>query len=260
MKNLLLLSLIAGVGGTSIGGVMGAYLGGMSDKVLSNILSFAGGVMISIVCFSLVPETILLANVQTSFVGLVIGVLVVMLLNRIVDIITETSRNSLKAHTHLTELHHEEGLLRGKQLYKAGLIMLIAIALHNLPEGIAIGSGSAHDIKLGISLAVLLAIHNIPEGMAIAAPLRAGGMNITTIVLLTALSGSSTIVGSFIGFQLGSLSDFAIAMCFSVAGGAMLYVVLGEMLPQAIIMQKDRNPSIAAIFGFLAGLLFTMIS
>jgi ZIP family zinc transporter len=144
-------------------------------------------------------------------------------------------------------------------MLRSGILMLIAIGLHNIPEGLAIGAGGSHDERLGIVLAVMIALHNIPEGMAIAAPLVSGGIGRWKAVGLVSLSGAPTLLGGIIGVYIGGISDFALSMSLSAAGGAMLYMVFGEIIPQAIVMTKSRMASIAALFGILVGLIIAYL-
>jgi ZIP family zinc transporter len=137
--------------------------------------------------------------------------------------------------------------------------MLIAIGLHNFPEGMAIGAGGSHDIKLGVMLVVIITLHNIPEGMAIATPLLAGGVNRQRAVILTAMTGAATFLGGVTGAVLGSISDTAVAIALSTAGGAMLYVVFGEIIPQSIILVKNRSATIVTLAGMIIGLIMTHI-
>jgi ZIP family zinc transporter len=183
-----------------------------------------------------------------------------MMLNKLVDRLTKLKGDKLKIHSSPVELYHEHPLLEQKVDYlKSGILMFAAIGLHNIPEGMAIGSGSSHDVQLGLLLAVIIALHNIPEGMAIASPLVAGGMKHRTIILLTALSGAPTVIGGIIGALLGAISDTIIALSLSAAGGAMLYVVFGEIIPQSIIMIKNRLVTLSALFGIIIGLVMTQI-
>lgn len=287
MLQLIVISSVAGVVGTGLGGVLGTFFGQKSESSLSNVLSFAAGVMISVVCFDLMPEAAHLVGLPGTAGGLLLGIFIIMGLNYWVDKVTATSARQMALHTSLEELHHEEGLIaRGdgkkrssfhlhqhhhrhhhpsrlpampasQSMYRAGVIMLLAIALHNLPEGVAIGSGSVHDTALGLSLAALIALHNIPEGMAIAAPLTAGGVSRWLTIVLTCLSGAATILGGMLGFWLGGISEQSTAICIAFAGGAMLYVVFGEIIPQSIVLQKDRAPALTTLFGFILGWVFT---
>lgn len=253
----ILFSAFAGICGTGLGGMVSAAVGKRSADTMCWMLSFAAGVMISIVCFGLIPESVVLTSPLISVLGLVLGVIVIMLLNRLVDFITETGK---KVHETHEELYHEGRIIHEKTaLLRSGTLMLIAIALHNIPEGLAIGAGGSHDIQLGILLAVMIALHNIPEGMAIAAPLIAGGVGRARVILLTTLSGAPTLIGGVIGVLFGNLSDTAIALSLSVAGGAMLYVVFGEIIPQAIVSTKNRVATIVTLAGVIVGMLVAMI-
>ena len=200
-----------------------------------------------------------LAGVGVSVFGLILGVVIIMVLNYIVDKITSKNANFMIHKTH-EELYHESPLLKNRtRLLRSGVLMLLAIALHNVPEGIAIGAGGSHDIQLGVLLAIMITLHNIPEGMAIAAPLLAGGINKVKVVLLTTLAGATTLIGGLIGILIGNISDFAIAISLASAGGAMLYIVFGEIMPQSTIMTKNRMASIMTLFGIILGLIVTQI-
>jgi len=216
--------------------------------------------MTSIVCFGLVPETLHLSNIFVCISGLTLGIIIVMILNRVIDRITETKKENLKVHHTHEELYHENQIINAhSKMLRSGMLMLIAISLHNVPEGIAIGAGGSHSFQLGVLLAIMIALHNIPEGMAIAAPLLAGRVNRYKVVFLTALSGATTLLGGFIGILIGSISEFAIALSLSMAGGAMLYVVYGEIIPQSIVLTENRAASIVTLFGIIVGMIITQI-
>ena len=253
---MILYSALAGILGTGLGGLIGVLVGTRSKLFSSWMLSFASGIMISIATFSLLPEADELAGLFVTLVGLVIGVLVVMALNRVVDTMTEAK--SMDIHHTTEELFHFsfEGTDR-KAMFRSGILMLVAIALHSLPEGIAIGAAGTHDAALGAALAIAIALHCIPEGMAIAAPLLIGGVSRRRVVFLTALAGTPTLVGGAIGVLFGSISDVAIALSLAGAGGAMLYVVFGEVIPQAVMMSKSRMATIVTLAGVVIGIIIS---
>jgi len=257
----LLLSAIAGVCGTGLGGLVSAIiLKRPSAKVTCWLLMFAAGVMTSIVCFGLVPEAIGLSGMATSIIGLIVGVIVIMILNRLVDRVTFAQKEDREIHHTHEELYHEGSVIHSRsRMLRSGIVMFTVIALHNIPEGLAIGAGGSHDFQLGVLLAIMIAVHNIPEGMAIAAPLLAGGVNRGKVILLTSLSGSTTMIGGVFGIFIGGISEFAVAISLAIAGGAMLYVVFGEMIPQSVVMTKSRSATIVALFGLLIGLIITQI-
>ena len=104
-------------------------------------------------------------------------------------------------------------------------------------------------------LAILIGLHNIPEGMAVSVPLISGGMHKGKAVLITALSGIPTMIGALLGFLLGEIGAVGLAISLGFASGAMLYVVFGEILPQAILMYHSKLPAFSTIGGILIGLL-----
>ena len=206
--------------------------------------------------------------------GILFGYGVVYLLNYIIDKNTNHEVAHIDAdHPHtaddLDELihadHYEEHrkMNSSYQLFIGGLVMAAAIALHNLPEGMVIGASYAADavevssatLGSGLVMAVIIGLHNIPEGMAVAVPLISGGMGRTKAVLLTAVTGAPTVIGALLGFWVGMLSPLALSLSLSFASGAMLYVVLGELLPEGILMWRSKMPATAALVGILVGLL-----
>ena len=256
---ILLLTAFAGIVGMGLGGLIAAMLGNVSPNTMCGMLSFAGGVMISIVCFELVPEGIELGGMTVAIFGLIFGVILIMVFHQLLDLLTAKKGDNLEDHIAKVGLHRENKFIGNPRLLKSGIIMLVAIALHNLPEGIAIGAAGTHDIGLGVVLAIIIMLHCIPEGIAIAVPLIGGGIPKVKAVALTTLSGVPTIVGGAIGMLIGGISDIALAVALTGAGGAMLYVVFGEILPQSAIITKSRFTNIAALVGILVGLLIAAL-
>ena len=273
LGTLILATAIAGVGGTGLGGLIGALLQKDSNRTVSLLLSFAGGVMLSVVCFDLAVEAVETGvGIFTVIASIALGVAVIFLLNHIIDMKTNhevphIDENHPKTADDLDELihsdHYEQHYARrheGKfSLFIAGIVMASAIALHNVPEGMTIGASYAsNDGVMGsaaLVLAILIGLHNIPEGMAVSVPLISGGMPKLKAVLITASSGIPTILGALLGYVIGEISAFGLALSLGFASGAMLYVVFGEILPQAILMYSSKLPAFSAIFGMLVGML-----
>jgi len=249
------MSLFAGVFGMGIGGVFTALLGSRTERMTSIFLSFSGGVMVSIVFFELLPEAAELSNYVIMILGLVVGAVLVLGLNNLMDKIT-SSGGKTKLHDTFAEFYHSSDVIAKKSnLLRSGMIMLFAIALHNVPEGFAMGAAGNYDASLGLTLALLIGLHNIPEGMAVSAPLIAGGLSKLKSVIITLIVGATTVVGAVVGVLIGGISDVAVAVSFSIAGGAMLYVVFGEIIPQSIVASKDKIPTIFALIGTIVGIL-----
>ncbi len=263
---LLILSICAGAGiiGTGLGGLIGTSLGSKSEKALCGILSFSAGVMLSIVCFDLIPEAYeIYQNIYFILAATAGGILMVVIIGYIVDKISAKSNDGvIHKHNHACPCNTVPQLVTNKpnrSLYRAGLVMVLAIALHNLPEGMAIGAGSSINPVRGAMLALLIAIHNIPEGMSIAAPLCAGGMSKFMAVLLTCLAGAATVVGGIIGYLVSSVNMIFTAISLAFAGGAMLYVTFGEIIPEAVNSDKNRSFSFFTIIGILFGILLCYV-
>ena len=269
---LLATTAIAGVLGTGLGGLVGALLQKDSNRIVSLLLSFAGGVMLSVVSFDLITEAIETnVGLWVVIAAVAAGVVVIWLLNYWIDQktnpeVAHIDENHPKTADNLDELihsdhlnHHIEKNDSKLSLFIAGLVMASAIALHNVPEGMTIGAAYASEGgamgAAAITLAILIGLHNIPEGMAVSVPLISGGMNKAKAVLITALSGIPTMIGALLGYLLGDIGAMGLAMSLGFASGAMLYVVFGEILPQAILMYNSKLPAFSAIFGMLVGIL-----
>lgn len=259
---IILLSIIAGIAGTGLGGLIAASFGKNSSKMTCGFLSFSGGIMTGIVCFGLIPEAMSEHSVYITIGGLILGVLIIMPLHRLVDRLTSLRAPRAQLHETPEELLHEEGILASagsSSMMRSGLVMLVAIGLHNIPEGLAIGAAGSHDTRLGLMLALMIALHNIPEGMGIAAPLIAGGVGRGKTILLTTLSGAPTILGAAIGMLAGDLPSVVTSIALALAGGAMLYVVFGEIIPEAVTMRKSRSTTIVLLAGIILGLLLNSL-
>jgi len=271
LGTLIAATAIAGVGGTGLGGLVGALLQKDSNRTVSLLLSFAGGVMLSVVCFDLITEAIETGVGVMVVIGAVAtGVVIIYLLNYLIDRSTNPEvphidENHPKTADDLDELihsdHYEQHHARKDNsfaLFMAGMVMACAIALHNVPEGMTIGASYASNNGVmgssALVLAVLIGLHNIPEGMAVSVPLISGGMGKGKAVLVTALSGAPTILGALLGFLIGEIGAMGLALSLGFASGAMLYVVFGEILPQAILMYHSKLPAFSAIVGILVGL------
>ena len=272
IETLLLATAIAGVGGTGIGGLVGALLQKDSNRTVSLLLSFAGGVMLSVVCFDLVVEAIETnVGLPSVILSIALGVVIIYLLNHLIDKKTNPEVPHIdpdhpKTADDLDELIHSDHLEQhyadqsGKfSLFIAGIVMACAIALHNVPEGMTIGASYASNNGVmgsaALVLAILIGLHNIPEGMAVSVPLISGGMPRWKAVLVTAASGIPTIVGAVLGYLIGDIGAMGLALSLGFASGAMLYVVFGEILPQAILMYHSKLPAFFAIIGILVGIL-----
>lgn len=272
-----LVTLVSGAGGTGLGGLIGALFKSESNRTISLLLAFAGGVMTAMVCFDLLAEAEEAANqvvehgVLLVIFAVALGVAVVYLLNHLIDRKTraEVSHTADAAHpdTHddIDELVHADHLNMHKRhndsklsLFVAGIVMACAIALHNIPEGMTIGASFAVSSDLmwgtGMIMAVLIGLHNIPEGMAVAVPLISGGTSRVKATLLTAACGLPTVLGAWLGFWLGDIGPLGLTLSLGFASGAMLYVVFGEIMPESYLIYRSKLPAFAVMVGLALGM------
>ena len=278
-----LMTLIAGVGGTGLGGILGALVRTESNRIVSLLLSATSGVMISIVCFELMVESLEAAQsvfsdgaVFVVCIAVLVGMAVVFLLIWLIDKRTEGevphTASSLhpKTHDNIDELshidHYNQHLKEHapkRELWVAGVVIACAIALHNIPEGMSIGASYNIDTEGGVSMALILAVliglHNIPEGMAVSVPLVAGGMKRIKAALLTAASGAPVVLGAWLGYWIGDIGAIGLAASLGFASGAMLYVVFGEIIPQAVLMYRSKVPAFFVIIGMLIGMIIIYV-
>ena len=245
-----LLTAATGVGGLALGGGLAVLLRRESPRGTSLLLSFTAGLMLSIVALDMVPEAAeALEGGHLLLVPavLVLGFAVTYLLNCWID---KSAHHEAKDDPHQCACGRHD-------LHTAGLVLAAAVALHNVPVGMAVGAAVAVQ---GISLAAVLAavtigLHNVPEGMSIATPLLHDGSKALSAVAVAALSGVPTVLGALAGWFVGGQARLALAAALSLAGGAMLYVVFFELLPEAGDQWKSRWSILATVVGFALGVL-----
>ena len=192
--------------------------------------------MTAIICFELIPEALEIANLLVVILGIIFGIIMMIICDIFVDKRfnknTKTAKNSL---------------------LKTGIIVSIGLAIHNFPEGLAIGSGFEASIKLGLSLAIAICFHDIPEGISMAVPMKNGGMKPSKVIYYVVLSGITTGVGAFFGSIVGGISQEIIALCLAFSAGAMIYIVSGELTPESSKLYQGRMSAIGNLIGFIIG-------
>lgn len=243
-----LIGLFSGIAGTSIGGLIGIFINNVSKRFFGFILEFSAGLMTAVVCFELIPEALELSGVTATFTGLFVGILVILLIERFIN---DNFNFSSKGTKHNKK---DTGLLR------TGVLVAIGIALHNLPEGFAVGSGFQASISLGTTITAVIIMHDIPEGIAMALPMKSGGYSGSKAFFYTLLSGVPMGIGAFLGAVLGGLSDYFIGACLGFAAGAMLYIVYVNLVPESKKIYLGRFSSVGNLLGIICGIIITLYS
>ncbi|MFC2044920.1 ZIP family metal transporter [Chloroflexota bacterium] len=222
-----------------MGGVLGVLFK-PRERILVFGLGFSSGIMLGVTFLLLVSES-LKAGFILSFSGFIAGTLLFFLLDFI-----------------LPHIHIVEGR---KSLLRLGTLIATGIAIHDLPEGFGIGMGYGVSESLGITLALAIILHNIPEGVVIAIPFHFSGMNKLRTVLISFAAGLSTVVGALIAFFLrGSVSEEIMYSGLAFAAGAMFYIAVNELIPEAHKYGNTRLTSLGVVAGVIIAFALTRIS
>ncbi len=234
-----------GVGGATIVGVLFGFLfHKVPHKFNDAILGFAGGIMLAAAILGLIIPSLDNGNIWVTALGIVTGAVFLNLADK------------MTPHLHrVTGMDQEEHAEKQNSINKV-MLFVMAIAIHNLPEGIAAGVGfGSENISNAITVAVGIALQNIPEGMVIVSPLIMSGVSKWRVFLIASFTGVIEIVGTLIGFTAVSVATTILPFALAFAGGTMIYVVSDEMIPETHSHGYERMATYSLIFGFIAMLI-----
>lgn len=237
-----LLTTLAGLS-TLIGAIPVVFIKKHSEKLIVGSLSFAAGVMITISIIHLLPEGIVYLNDKFHIIPTIIISIIAFILGLIFSF--------------LIDKHLPENLGENK-LYRVGIFSMLAIILHNIPEGIATFLTTAEDLTLGLPLGIAIASHNIPEGISIAMPIYFATKNRKKAFLYTYISGLSEPLGALLAhlFLSRYLNSFVIGLLLSFIAGIMLHISFYKLIPTA---RKYKNNKLFIIF-FVIGAIFMVLN
>ena len=229
-----------GVGGaTVIGAVAGFVFKKISHRWSDIVLSFAAGVMLCAAVIGLILPSLEYGgsfSLLITVAGIFAGAVCLSFIDRLVP--------------HLHKLAGVDGTEHKSEISRVVLFVL-AIAIHNLPEGIAAGVGfGTGDNAEAVAIAVGIALQNIPEGMVIIAPMLAAGISPRRTFLLASMTGAVEVIGTFLGYFAVSVSMSVLPFALAFAGGTMLYVISDEMIPETHSHGHERAATYALLVGF----------
>ena len=239
--NIVLITALGVGGATIIGAIIGFIFKKISHRFSDIVLSFAAGVMLSASVLGLIIPSVEYGGkygVVISVIGIFVGAMCLNLMDKLVP------------HMHRMVGMDSEAHAGNANLNKV-LLFVMAIAIHNLPEGIAagvgFGSGNSGD---ALMIAGGIALQNIPEGMVIIGPMLAAGISPARTFMCALATGLIEVVGTFLGYFAVSVSEAVLPFALAFAGGTMLYVVSDEMIPETHAHGSERGATYALLAGF----------
>jgi zinc transporter, ZIP family len=239
MLMIVLLGSTVSLIGTMIGASLGIIVKKPSNRFLGATIGFAGGLMLSIVVFDLIPEAMTNWSFMGTLIFCILGILTIVLIDTKLDL----SNSSFGKNKHM----------------KVAFMAALGLMLHNLPEGVIMGCGFVAGQSLGLKMSLIIAIHDIPEGIAVSAPLMASNVKVSKILLYAFFTAFPTAIGSWIGAYVGSVSPNILGACLAFASGIMMYVVCGEMFPESSKLWDGVTSSIGVVSGIMLGLIMVKI-
>lgn len=238
MNELILTALTVG-GATIFGGGVGLIFKKTNKTFCDGVLSFAAGVMLAAAFIGLIMPSIECGGVLVSVIGIFLGAIMVNLLDLLIPIISGRSE--------------EAGTDRVRRVF----LFVMAIALHNLPEGIAAGVGlGAGDLSDGILIATAIALQNLPEGLIVSVAMLGVNVKPFRAFIIAALTGIIEIFGTFMGYYAVGISSALLPLILAIAGGTMLYVISEEMIPETHSAESGKLSTYFLLGGFSLILIF----
>ena len=230
-----------GVGGaTVIGALIGFIFKNISHKFSDIVLSFAAGIMLAAAVLGLIIPSLDYGGkfgIIITVAGIFIGAICLNLIDKLVPHLHKLVGADIETHNNAN-------------LSKV-LLFVTAIAIHNLPEGIAAGVGFGSDnTSQALMIAGGIALQNIPEGMVIVSPMLAAGVTPRKTIILAMFTGLVEVIGTLIGYFAVSIASFVLPFALAFAGGTMLYVISDEMIPETHAHGSERGATYALLIGF----------
>ncbi|MBQ5910905.1 MAG: ZIP family metal transporter [Clostridia bacterium] len=233
-----------GVGGaTVVGAILGFTFKNISHKFSDIVLSFAAGIMLAAAIIGLILPSLENASPYgflVTAIGVILGAVLLNLIDKFVPHLHKMMGTDIESHG------------EGNERLNKVLLFVAAIAIHNLPEGIAAGVGfGAGNTSEALTVAGGIALQNIPEGMVIIGPLLASGVTKGRTFVIAALTGVVEVIGTFIGYFSVAISAAVLPFALAFAGGTMLYVISDEMIPETHAHGSEKGATFALLIGFL---------
>lgn len=208
-----------------------------SKRLIGMLFGTTSGIMIAMICFDVLPHALECGENLLMIIGVLMGILIGIFLEDFTELLEDK----------FGSVHHKK--------MHTGLILLIGIAIHNIPEGVALGTLAATSPETILKFAFVIGIHSIPEAIAVAIPLKVAKTPYKTIAMIPALLGGIMGIGAFLGFIMSQMASFFITVMLGLAAGIILYIVCQELLPESRKIWNGRLTTIATVIGIILGML-----
>lgn len=226
-------------GGGLITGILILYLFQIkSGKKMGMLYGATSGLMLAMICFDILPEALDKGRMDLVFCGIIIGTLLGILLDDMVP-----------------RLESEFEKYFAQAIGKTGLILALGIAIHNIPEGFALGTMGHTSVESIGRFTLILALHSIPEGIAMAIPFKKSGTPMGVLIIMGIFLGCMMGLGAVLGYTLSGIHENLISTGLGLAAGIILYIVCGELIPESRKIWNGRWTTIATIIGLMGGIL-----
>jgi ZIP family zinc transporter len=234
MQHFLVIALIgflAAFSGFFLASVFRLAAGKMGNRFLGTMMGFTAGILIAFICLEIIPGSLERFGLYKGIAAMLLGV-------------------ALSAWL--------EGRLGALEKFeKASILLVLGITIHNIPEGMALGSMLHVSFAAGLSLAIMIAAHCFPEGLAVMLPFRQSGAGARKMFALSLLVPLPMSIGALSGALISAASPSFVDACLCFSGGVMLYIACGDILPESKDVWRGRMSAVGAMLGFAAGVWLT---
>lgn len=235
--NMMLLAFAAEGLGVLIGIVLYYLFNIKSQRVIGMLFGITSGIMIAMICFDVLPHATQEGETILMVIGVAIGILIGLFLEDLTDL-----------------LGNGIGGKKSKGV-QTGIMLLLGIAIHNIPEGIAMGTLGAASPETIMQFAFVICIHSIPEAIAVAIPLKAAKIPMKVVWGIPVVLGAIMGIGGGIGFMMSQVAHNFVTVILGLAAGIILYIVCEELIPEARKIWNGRMTTVATIIGIILGML-----
>lgn len=222
--------ILLGILSSVVGAILPYFVKFKNKKTINFLYQFVSGIMVGIVCISMIPESIDISGMSVTIIGIIIGTIIILLIDFIISKINPNNKiNRL-------------------------ILIISSMSLHNIIEGIAVGASLEYSFSLGISIFLAMFLHDVPEGIIVGVANLDNNKTIKKVFKNSFIVGIFSGIGILIGMFFGSISNFYTGLSLSLSAGAMLYIVT-----KTLIQEEGKESSYVISISFIIGILISTI-